>query len=80
MKEILPHYGVEVIEIPRMKYNTRNVISASEVRNRLEKSDWAEIKKLVPDITYAYLEKNYYKLRKKIQDRSKNEQTKAVQS
>ena len=58
MKEILPKYGVELCEIPRREIDGE-VISASRVRKCLEEKNWEEIRKLVPETTYSFLEANY---------------------
>ncbi len=57
MKEILPKYGVELREIPRKCLG--GVISASRVRKCLEENNWDEIKRLVPETTYLFLERKY---------------------
>lgn len=54
MNEFLPSYGVEVRIIPRIEQNGEP-ISASRVRWCLKKGQWAEIQKLVPASTFAYL-------------------------
>ncbi len=54
MARILPEYGIEFIEIPRVKIGT-DVISASRVRTLLEQRNFDEIKPLVPPSTYDYL-------------------------
>lgn len=58
MKDILPKYGIEVCEIPR-KEDEVGVISASRVRKCLEENKWDEIKKLVPETTYLFLEEKF---------------------
>ena len=58
MKEILPLYNVQVIEIPR-KEECGKAISASLVRKYLDNKDFDSIKKVVPRTTYAYLLRNY---------------------
>ena len=58
MKEILPKYGIELREIPR-KETDGVVISASRVRKCLEEKNWEEIKKLVPETTYSFLEEKF---------------------
>jgi len=58
MKDILPKYGVELREIPR-KETEGGVISASRVRKCLEEKNWVEIKKLVPETTYLFLEEKF---------------------
>lgn len=58
MKEILPKYGIELCEIPR-KETDGGVISASRVRKCLEEKKWDEIRKLVPETTYLFLEEKF---------------------
>lgn len=58
MKELLPAYNIEVIEIPR-KETDGKIISASLVRKYLENKDFELIRKLVPKSTYDYLVENY---------------------
>lgn len=58
MKRLLPEYGVEFIEIPRI-CEADQVISASRVRECMKENDYAGLKKLVPDTTYKYLCENY---------------------
>lgn len=58
LKELLPKYGIEVIEIPRKEMDSQ-VISASSVRRLLTNKDLEQIKKIVPITTYDYLIKNY---------------------
>ena len=54
MKEFLPHYGIEVIEIERLE-NGGKAISASRVRRLLAEGKMAEIRELVPPATFEYL-------------------------
>lgn len=56
MREILPHYQISFVEIPRMK-NAAGIISASKVRENVKKGRWMEVKKMVPDTTLEYLKK-----------------------
>lgn len=58
MKKTLPKYGVELIEIERIKEKDI-FISASHVRKLLGENKYDEIKKIVPDSTFQYLERNY---------------------
>ena len=58
MKERLPLYGVECIEIKR-KEEGKNVISASIVRKYLKEKNFEEIKKIVPESTYNYLKERF---------------------
>ena len=57
MKEILPKHGIEFVEIPR-KMMGDSVISASRVRALLKNGDFEEIRKIVPQTTFEYLECN----------------------
>lgn len=54
MKEILPEYGIEVIEIPRLEKDDK-AISASMVREMLKKEDFDGLREIVPSTTYDYL-------------------------
>lgn len=58
MERVLTRYGIRFMEIPRRK-DSRGVISASRVRKLLEENRWEELKSLVPETTYEYLEKHY---------------------
>jgi hypothetical protein len=57
MKDILPRYGVDVIEIPRLALAGDNgrIISAAAVRSLMKDGNWAELREYVPEITYARL-------------------------
>lgn len=59
MKEILPKYNIDVIEIDRFMFNNE-YISASKVRKLLEEKNYDEIKTLVPKPTYDLLVSNLY--------------------
>lgn len=54
MKKILPLSGVEIIEVSRFEKEGK-AVSASSVRDLIKKSDFTEIKKLVPSYTYRFL-------------------------
>ncbi len=54
MEETLPRYGVAVQKYERMEQGGEPV-SASRVRERYERSDFATIQALVPESTYQYL-------------------------
>ena len=58
LKRVLPYYGVDVEEIERKNCDGL-AISASNVRKLLEEKNWTEIRKLVPDTTYAYLQEKF---------------------
>lgn len=54
MKSILPNYGIEVIEVPRLQ-NDKMAISASRVRKLIKAHDFEGLKEIVPLSTYEYL-------------------------
>ena len=54
MRVILPKYGIEFIEFPRLESDDLP-ISASTVRAMLEMNDLDGIKKIVPPVTFEYL-------------------------
>ena len=58
MKALLPARGIEVIEIPRREIGEA-AVSASRVRALLKDKNFDAIRPLVPETTFAYLEKNY---------------------
>lgn len=54
MKEILPEFGIQIVEIPR-KYMDGEAISASTVRKYYKEDNFDKIRRLVPDTTLRYL-------------------------
>lgn len=54
LKNILPKYGVEVIEIKRKEQNSMP-ISASRVREHIRENQMEKILNLVPKVTYDFL-------------------------
>jgi hypothetical protein len=54
MKNLLPEYGCDVVEIPRLEKND-TVVSASRVRKFLKDGNFDEIRKIVPKATLKYL-------------------------
>lgn len=69
MKEILPKYGIEVVEIPRKMSENNTVISASKVRALMMEKKWEEIAGMVPLTTLEYLKKNVDFIIKRMQER-----------
>ena len=57
MKRVLPKYGVAFIEIERVEQDEKP-ISASLVRAYLKEDSMEEIKKIVPETTYQYLQQH----------------------
>lgn len=58
MRLILPEYGIEFIEIPRIRIGDE-IVSASRVRESLKNKDFLTIKSMVPTTTFCYLQKRY---------------------
>ena len=54
MTEVLPEYGVALVEIPRRK-DERGFISATRVRDALARGDFDKVAALVPRPTLAFL-------------------------
>jgi [citrate (pro-3S)-lyase] ligase len=54
MKELLPSYNVQVIEVPRLGVGN-NITSASRVRKVIKENNFLELKKLIPESTYKFL-------------------------
>ena len=55
MQEILPRYGVEVVEIPRRQIGGQ-AVSASRVRALLAQGQMEKVKALVPLTTWDFLQ------------------------
>lgn len=61
MKRILPNFGVTVIEIPRCMCDVggkEEIVSASFVREALQKKDMNTLKKLCSESTMKYMTEN----------------------
>jgi [citrate (pro-3S)-lyase] ligase len=54
MKELLPSYGITLVETPRLE-SAGNAVSASRVRRLLQEQNFAAIRELVPATTYEWL-------------------------
>lgn len=65
LKNNMPFYGIEIIEIPRYLDYLGRPISAKVVRNLILNNDWEEVKKLVPNTTLNILKKIEGKVNKK---------------
>jgi [citrate (pro-3S)-lyase] ligase len=57
MKDALPRFGIEVIELDRLE-EKGEAISASRVRGLLKEGKLGDLRALVPETTYDHLEKN----------------------
>ncbi len=59
MRRILPKYGMEFCEIPRLAIDEKRVINATEVRRLLKEHDFDAIRDYVPDSTLKILKEKY---------------------
>lgn len=60
MRKILPCYGIEFCEIPRLALDENRVINATEVRRLLKEGNLDAIKEYVPQSTYDVLTESYF--------------------
>ncbi|WP_125153964.1 [citrate (pro-3S)-lyase] ligase [Clostridium rectalis] len=54
LKEVLPEYDMELIEIKRKEFQG-NFISASQVRELIKENNINEVKNIVPEVTWKFL-------------------------
>lgn len=59
MRKILPQYGMEFCEIPRLAIDNERVINATEVRRLLKEGDFEAIREYVPETTLQILKEKY---------------------
>ena len=59
MRRILPQYGMEFCEIPRLALDEQRVINATEVRRLLKERDFEAIREYVPETTVKILKEKY---------------------
>ncbi len=59
MRKILPLYGMEFCEIPRLSIDDEHVINATEVRRLLKEGNFNVIKEYVPETTLQILKEKY---------------------
>ena len=57
LRQYLPPFGLEVVEIPRLESDGAPV-SASRVRKLLAEGDTAQLSELLPETTLQYLNKS----------------------
>lgn len=55
MKEILPQYGVSLVEFSRLRAGDKGFVNAGEVRRRWAAEDFESLGEMVPPTTLAYL-------------------------
>ena len=60
MHKILPLYGMEFCEIPRLAIDDEHVINATEVRRLLKEGNLNVIKEYVPETTFNILRDKYH--------------------
>lgn len=58
MQELLPAWGIQVVEIPRLELNAQ-VVSASQVRDLLDRRDWTVVARLVTEETAKFLREEW---------------------
>jgi len=61
MKKLLPEYGCDVVEIPRLEKDS-GAVSASRVRKFLKEGNFEDVRKIVPAATFRYLRKKYFSI------------------
>ena len=57
MKQLLKNFGVELVEIPRLKLSNGKFVNATEVRRLLKEKNFKECKKYLTKTTYKYVKK-----------------------
>ncbi|AWI07291.1 [citrate (pro-3S)-lyase] ligase [Clostridium drakei] len=57
LKKVMPKYGVELMEIERKCYEG-NYISASKVREFIKNNQMDQVKNIVPEVTWKFLNSN----------------------
>lgn len=62
MKEILPEYGIELVEIPRIEDDMHQPINATMVRKSILAGRLEQCHSYITEATYKYIEKNYDRL------------------
>lgn len=58
MKELLPQYGVELVEIPRMETRGGHVINATEVRRCIRENCLERCREYLTEVSYDYIEEH----------------------
>lgn len=59
MKQILPQFGVEVVEIPRFSLDNGEIISATKVRKFIKSGAWNIVRNFVPEYSYKIICQKY---------------------
>ena len=66
MELILPEYGVELVEIPRLRDELQHTINATEVRKSILNNTLKQYRSYLTPITYQYIADNYERLRQRL--------------
>ena len=66
MKDMLPGYGVELVEIPRVTLDDGEPINATKVRKLILESDLKSCEKYLTMQTYLYIRKNFKRIRREL--------------
>ena len=66
MKDMLPGYGVELVEIPRVTLNDGEPINATKVRKLILAGDLKSCEKYLTMQTYLYIRKNFKRIRREL--------------
>jgi len=59
LKVLLPVFGVETVELPRLRTESGEIITASAVRRLIRRGKIKDCKKFLPSITYDFILKNF---------------------
>ena len=60
MQKILPQYGMDFCEIPRLSIDEERIISATEVRRLMKEGHLDALKEYVPETTFQMLKDKYF--------------------
>ena len=58
LDRLLPQHGITLCQIPRLE-EAQTPISATTVRRLIDEGNWEDLRTLVPESTYQYLQKKY---------------------
>ena len=67
MKDMLPGYGVELVEIPRITLDDGEPINATKVRKLILDGDLKSCEKYLTMQTYLYIRKNFKRIRRELE-------------
>ncbi len=70
MREILPEYGVEFVEIPRLALDTGEVVNATKVRALLREGDLPACRAYLTPATYDYIKRDFARLRQRLLEKA----------